>query len=180
MSFNNSLNFIATTYRNLEDELKYELQFLLQGFLPITYLNVKITGIVAGKLSGDPLRASKSLWDIAYHEPWKVKRVLRYIPIKYSCMSTIDDITNTAGLIVQEIPAGSTYKVEAELRDTRLKWSEVINAVAQRMIGSKAKMNNPDYYIQVQVLGAVCGISVLKEGDVFRALEAKLAGSEFP
>jgi tRNA(Ser,Leu) C12 N-acetylase TAN1 len=171
---------MATTYRNLEDELERELEFLLPEFLPITYLDVRVTGIVAGKLSGDPLSASKTLWNIAYHEPWRVKRVLRYIPIKYGCQSTIDKIAFTASKLAPEIPVGSTYKIEAELRGTKLAWGEVINAVAQRMTGLKAKMKNPDYYVQVQVLGDVCGISALKEGDVFRALQAKLAGSEFP
>ncbi len=175
-----SFNFIATTYRNLEDELKRELETLLLDFLPISYPDIKITGVVAGRLSGDPIMASKTLWNIAYHEPWKVKRALRFIPIRYSCNSTLDEIAFVAGKLVQEIPAGSTYKIEAELRSTGLKWGEVINAVAARTIGLKAKMKEPDFHIYVQVLGASCGISALREDEVFRALKAKLAGSEFP
>ncbi len=48
------------------------------------------------------------------------------------------------------------------------------------MIGLKAKMRDPDYLIQVQILGEICGMSALRTGEVFRALQAKLAGSEFP
>lgn len=176
----NPLNFVATTYRNLENELVRELEAILPEYLPITYLDKRIAGIVVGKLSGDPVRASKTLWDTAYHEPWKVKRVLRFIPIKYSCTSSIEEIATTAGMLAPEIPSGSTYKIEAELRGTNLTWGEVINVVAQKMVGLKAKMKNPDYFVQVQVIGGVCGISALKEGDVFRALQAKLAGSDFP
>ncbi len=180
MSAENSLNFIATTYRNLEDELARELESLLSDFLPINYLDANVTGIIAGRLYGDPIMASKTLWNIAYHEPWKVKRTLRFIPIRYSCASTIDEIAKVASKLVLEIPEGSTYKIEAELRSTGLKWGEVINAVAQRMVGLKAKMNDPEYFVHVQVLGRFCGISVLRDNEVFRALKAKLAGSEFP
>jgi len=174
------LNFVATTYRNLEDELVRELEALLPEYLPIIYLDKKVAGIVAGRLFGDPVKASKTLWNTAFHEPWKVKRVLRFIPIKYSCASSIEKIAATAGMLAPEIPSGSTYKIEAELRGTNLTWGEVINAVAQKMVGLKAKMKNPDYFVHVQVIAGVCGISALKEGDVFRALQAKLAGSEFP
>jgi tRNA(Ser,Leu) C12 N-acetylase TAN1 len=175
-----TFNFVATTYRNLENELKHELETLLSEFLPIAYLDLGITGIVAGKLYGDPLQASKTLWNTAYHEPWRVKRTLRFIPIKYSCASTIENMGIVAGKLLSDIPLGSTYKIEAELRRTKLTWGEVINAVAQRMVGLKAKMKDPDYVIQVQVLGDICGMSALRAGEVFRALQAKLAGSEFP
>ena len=180
MSSSYSFNFVATTYRNLEDELKRELEALLVDFLPISYMDIKITGVVAGKLTGDPVTASKILWNTAYHEPWRVKRALRFIPIKHNCISTLDEIASVAEKLVQEIPAGSTYKIEAELRKSELKWGDVINAIASKMVNLKVKMKDPDFYIYVQILGRACGISALKEDEVFRALKAKLAGSEFP
>jgi len=78
-------NFVATTYRNSRHELEHELKALLKDFEPIVFFPLKLNSVSYGKLNGDPIKASEILWNLAYSDPWKVRRTLRFVPLEINC-----------------------------------------------------------------------------------------------
>ena len=172
-------NFVATTYRNSRHELEHELKTLLKDFEPIVFLPLKLNSVSYGKLNGDPIRASKILRDLAYSNPWKVRRTLRFVPLETNCYVNVNEIKKIAKEIAERIPTGSTYKIEAELRFSDLNRNELIKIIAEE-IKRKVNLENPEYIVEVQVINKSCGIALLKENMIFKSLEAKLAGSNFP
>lgn len=172
-------NFVSTTYRNLKKELEKELKLHLSDFEPITFFETQLNSVVYGRLSGDPVLASKKLWRIAYEDPWSVKRILRFIPITHNCSSELEEIAKVASEASQKLPGNLTYKIEAEIRLSKIRWGELIKKVTSSL-SLKPNVKNPDVYLYIEVVGSRCGLSFLKKDEVFRALEAKLAGSYFP
>ncbi len=172
-------NFVATTYNNYKKELERELKILLSEFEPITFLPFKTNSATYGKLSGDVIEASKRLWDLAYSDPWKVRRVLRFIPITNNCTVDVFKIKEVARKLAADIPVDASFKIEAEIRLSKLSRSEIIEIVAKE-VDRKVNLEKPDYIIEVQIVADSCGMSVLKDRMIFRSLEAKLEGSYFP
>jgi len=172
-------NFVATTYRNSRHELEHELKALLKDFEPIVFFPLKLNSVSYGKLNGDPIRASEILWNLAYSDPWKVRRTLRFVPLEINCNVDTIELKKKAKEIAKKIPAGSSYKIEAELRFSDLNQNELIEIIAEE-IKRKVNLEKPEYIVEVQIINKSCGMALLKENMIFKSLEAKLAGSNFP
>ncbi len=169
-------NFVATTYRNKIKELVDELNRLLKGYVPIDYLQgIPLNSVVYGKLNGDPVKASRDLYNAAYNDPWTVRRVLKFYPIQLSCkldelQMALERVTGNERL--------SDASVEVEIRLSKVKWGDLIKLVRPYIDGSMFK--KAGRVLLIQIVMDSCGVSLLNRDEIFRALEAKLAGSYFP
>ncbi|MGC9208541.1 MAG: THUMP domain-containing protein [Nitrososphaeria archaeon] len=172
-------NFVATTYRNLRKELEDELHRLLRDFEPIEFIDLNLNSVVAGRLNGDPIEASRRLYRAAFSDPWSVRRVLRFVPVQINCRADVQEMAKRASEVLSSIGSDQTYKIEAELRLTGLRWGEIISAIASSA-RAKVDLKKPTYLLVVEIIGEDCGMSLIKKEDLFRSLDAKLAGSYFP
>jgi len=172
-------NFVATTYSNYKHELERELKALLHEFEPIVFLSFNINSVTYGKLNGDPVKASERLWNLAHIDPWKIRRILRFVPIAFNCPLDVIKIKEIAKRLGNSMPSDASYKIEAEIRLSKITRNKIIEIIAEE-VDRKVNLEKPDYILEVQIIDNSCGISVLKDRMIFKSLEAKLEGSYFP
>ena len=65
-----------------------------------------------------------------------------------------------------------TYRVSLEKRNTQASGQEIIRSVAAT-IPNRVSLEDPDVVVQVEILGGVAGVSVLRPGDIFSLETAK-------
>lgn len=170
-------NFVATTYRNRVKELVEELNRLLKDYGPIEYVEgLPLNSVAYGWLSGDPVSASRRLFEETNRDPWSVRRVLKFYPIQVNCSASREDISRALETLTGGEPVNASVEVETRLSSIR--WGELVNVIRPYVKGSIFKKS--EAVLVVEVLMDVCGISILNKADIFRALDAKLAGSYFP
>lgn len=171
-------NFVATTYRNRAGELIGELNRLLVNYRPIHYVEgLPLNSVVYGKLYGDPVSASKELYEITNRDPWSVRRVLKFYPIQINCRAEAGEIQQALASITNG-KALNDVSVEVEIRLSNLKWEDLVKLIRPYVEGKLFK--KASRVLVIQVLMNTCGISLIFSNEIFRALEAKLAGSYFP
>ncbi len=172
-------NFVATTYNNYKRELERELKALLNEYEPIVFLSFNTNSVTFGKLNGDPIKASARLWSLAYTDPWKIRRILRFVPITDNCPLDTVQIKNVAKKLGSYIPTSASYKIEAEIRLSKITRAKIIEIIAEE-IDRKVNLEKPDFILEVQIVDNNCGMSVISDRMIFKSLEAKLEGSYFP
>lgn len=170
------MNFIATTYRRGEREAASELYAL---FSELGDENPKleiseVSGLIMGHTSLDPIEVSRKLRELVKKDPWSIRKVLRFIPIERECEAELDSIEAAAKELIHKIGEGESFKVVVEKRHSSLSSMDIISRVAAH-VDRKVDLESPDWIILVEIVGKWAGVSVIRPGDIFRSLEAKLS-----
>lgn len=160
-----NFNLIATTYRNMENRLIEELEELLPDE-KIIFTKTRISGLVLCLTESDPYKIVNKVKDIVKEYPWKIRFILRLIPIDLVTNTELDDISKEAIKLAAKIKEGESYKIEVEKRFTNLHSRDIIEKIATK-IDRKVRLDNPDWIILIEIVGKDTGISVLKSNDIF-------------
>lgn len=160
-----NFNLIATTYRNMENRLIEELEEILSDE-KIIFIRTKISGLVLCLTEEDPYKIINKIKDIVKEYPWRVRFVLRLIPIDLVTNTDLDDISREAIKLANKIRGDESYKIEVEKRFTNLHSKDIIEKIAEK-IDRKVRLDNPDWIILIEIVGKDTGISVLKADDIF-------------
>ncbi len=162
-----NFNIIATTYRNMEHGLVEELKSLLDELNePIVIMPTNISGLVLCLTEADPYDIIDKIRNIVRETPWRVRFVLRLIPIEVVTNTELDEISKEAEKLAERIKGDESYKVEVEKRFTNLHRRDIIEKVAEK-IDRRVKLEEPDWIVLIEVVGKDTGISVLKPDDIF-------------
>lgn len=168
-------NLLFTTYRGLERRAAGEMARFL-GELGDGAPDVEITpfpGLLLAKSAADPLSLVRHLYGIVEREPWRVRYLLRVIPIEVTTDAVPEAIVRTAGyLSSKRIGPDETYRVTVEKRGSALSSRELIEAVAAS-ISRKVNLESPDWVVLIELVGDRAGLSVLREPDIFSSVKAK-------
>ena len=73
----------------------------------------------------------------------------------------------------RRIGENESFRVTVEKRFTALHSKDIIDA-ATTDIARKANLENPDKILQIEVLGALTGISLLKPSDILAVVKEKM------
>jgi tRNA acetyltransferase TAN1 len=169
-------NLVATTSRGNERPMCNELFYLLKEELgdsePQTS-KTKIKGLIVGKTTLDPFVAIEKLRAILVERPYEFRYALRIVPIERVVPTDLEEIKRATQELAARIGEEESFRVTVEKRFTALHSKEIIEAAASG-IKRKADMNNPDRILQIEVLGALTGISLLKPCDVLSVLKEKM------
>lgn len=167
-------NLLFTTYRGGERKAASEMARLL-GDLGDESADIEATefsGLLLARTSVDPFGLVRHLRGVVGEEPWRIRHVLRVIPIERSTDASLRSIVPAAAALAAKIGAGETYKVLVEKRGSALSGREIIDAVAAA-IDRKVRLESPDWLVLVEIVGDRAGVSVLREGDVFSSVKEK-------
>jgi tRNA acetyltransferase TAN1 len=169
-------NLVATTSRGNERPMCNELFYLLKEELgdpePQTS-KTKIKGLIVGKTTLDPFAAIEKLRVILKERSYEFRYALRIVPIERVVPTDLEEIKRATQELAAKIGEEESFRVTVEKRFTALHSREIIEAAASG-IKRKADMNNPDRILQIEVLGALTGISLLKPCDVLSVLKEKM------
>jgi tRNA acetyltransferase TAN1 len=169
-------NLVATTSRGNERPMCNELFYLLKEELgdpePQTS-KTKIRGLIVAKTALDPFVAIEKMREILKERPYEFRYALRIVPIERVVPTELEEIKRVTEELAARIGEHESFRVTVEKRFTALHSKEIIEAAASG-IKRKADMNNPDRILQIEVLGALTGISLLKPSDVISVMKEKM------
>jgi len=168
------LNLIITCARNLESETKNEIMKILDalGDQEPEILNVGMRGILMVNTIIEPSKIIDWVKNKIIEEPWLIRYCLRIIPIQRITDTEIDKIKQTVIKLKDTIQKNDSYRITIEKRNTNISSNEIITEVAE-IFPNKVSLNQPDWIVQIEILGNETGISILKNGEMFSLDKAK-------
>jgi len=172
----NDFNLLATTSRGNERPMCNELLYLLKdqlGDAQAEASKTKIRGLIVGRTSLDSLDAIEKLRVILRERSYEFRYALRIVPIQRVVQTDLNEIKKVTQELAAQIGENESFRVTVEKRFTVLHSKDIIDAVASD-ITRKANLENPDKILQIEVLGALTGISLLKPNDILAILREKM------
>jgi len=169
-------NLLATTARGNERAMCNELLFILKeelGDSQAQTAKTKIRGLIVGKTSLDPLVVMEKFRKILTERPYKFRYALRILPVQKVVLTDLAEIKKATQEMALKIEETQTFRVTVEKRFTGLHSMEIIDA-ATGDIARKVDLKKPDWILQIEVLGRLTGISLLKPDDVLAVVKEKM------
>jgi len=173
------LNLIVTCARHLEPETQEEINKIL-GILgdPEPIITVtSMSGILTVKTKLDPIIVIAKIQELILDEPWSIRYCLRIIPIHKVSETIIEEIEEKISEIRELISKGETYRISIEKRNSNISSQELITKIANKF-ENKVSLEKPDKIIQIEILGAKTGISILKKSDILSVEKTKRSLSD--
>jgi tRNA acetyltransferase TAN1 len=173
------LNLIITCARHLEPETQEEITRILGEFgdsepeITIT----SMSGIITAKTKLDPVEVVEKIQELIIDEPWSIRYCLRIIPIQIVSETKIDAIEEKISELVEKIPKEDSYRISIEKRNSDISSQELITKIAKN-IKNKVSLENPDKIIQIEILGGITGMSILKKSDILSVEKTKRSMSD--
>ena len=169
-----NFNLLISTYRYREPEAQEELHEILRFFgdsKPESDIT-EISGILVGHTTLDTLNVVWRIRNLVHDEPWRVRYILRLIPVEANIEDSLDTIRATAATLCSKMQERETFRITVERRSTALRPSDIILAIAQK-IHNKVDLENPVWTVLVEVIGRRVGISVLRRHEIFSSVIEK-------
>jgi len=173
------LNLIITCARHFEPETQEEITRILGEYgdsepeITIT----SMSGILTAKTKLDPVEVVEKIQELILDEPWSIRYCLRIIPIQIISETTIEAIEEKILELVAKISKKDSYRISIEKRNSDISSQELITKIAKN-IKNKVSLENPDKIIQIEILGGITGMSILKKSDILSVEKTKRSMSD--
>jgi tRNA acetyltransferase TAN1 len=168
-------NLIASTYRHREEDAQKELHGILELFGdPKPASNITdLVGVLVGRTVLEPIEVVRRIKKLVRNEPWRVRYILRLLPIESAFTEEgLDSITTAVTRLTSKMKKLETFRITVERRNTLLRSSEIIANVAS-IIENKVDLENPDWIVLVELIGKLAGISVIRPDEMFSSVIEK-------
>ncbi|MEO9319040.1 MAG: THUMP domain-containing protein [Nitrososphaera sp.] len=162
-------NLLVSTFRFSEEFAQDEIMDLLEDLGDSEHESEisNVTGLILCRTSLDPFKAIEQITELVRSEPWHIRYLLRVIPIERAVEADTNLIAEAAASIGRaKMVAEDTFRITVEKRHSQLSSREVIESVA-KVFSNKVRLENPDWVVLVEIVGATAGVSVLKPGQIF-------------
>jgi tRNA acetyltransferase TAN1 len=169
-------NIIATTARGNERPMINEILYLLKEELGDTQAQAsktKIRGLIVAKTTNNPYEVMEKFRTILIERSYEFRYALRIVPIERVVPTDLAEIKKTTEELARRIGEKQTFRVTVEKRFTELHSKDLIDA-AVGDIKLRVDLKNPDLILQIEVLGALTGISLLKPTDILAVVKEKM------
>jgi len=169
------VNLILTSAKGLEARASAEFKeiALLAGIRKVTLERSAYDGIVEVEVE-NPKALLAFLSDFVRSEPFKVRFIMRAIPVDRVVDTKLDEISRAVKELSTNINPGETFRITIEARDSPYGDKELISAIAD-VVDRKVSLDSPDKIIFLQVFGEYTGISVLAPQDILSIPKLKRA-----
>ncbi|MGQ0605841.1 MAG: THUMP domain-containing protein [Candidatus Nitrosotenuis sp.] len=168
------MNLIVTCPRHFESETEDEIRTILEecGDEKPQIEITEFSGILSISTTVNPLDVIKKIRQKLEDEPWAIRYTSRVIPLSKITKTEIREIANSAIEQAKILEPNETYRITIEKRNSSISSSEIINQIADNM-PNKVSLEKYDCIILVEILGALTGISVLKDEDILSVKREK-------
>ena len=174
-------NLIASTYRHREEDAQNELHEILELFgdpKPGSDIT-ELVGLLVGHTALEPIEVVKRIKKLVRNEPWRIRYILRLLPIEFAFTEEgLDSITTAVRKLTSKMKKLDTFRITVERRNTLLSSSEIITKVAS-IIENKVDLENPDWIVLVEIIGKLVGISVIRPNEIFSSVIEKRRDDDF-
>jgi tRNA acetyltransferase TAN1 len=172
----NDFNLLATTARGNERAMCNELFYLLKDQLndaEAKTSKTKIRGLIVAKTTLDPIAVMEKLRAILAERPYEFRYALRIVPIQRIVPTDLAEIKKATAELAAKIEETQSFRVTVEKRYTELHSKDIIEAAVGDIKG-KVDLHKPDRILQIEVLGALTGVSLLKSNDILAVVKEKM------
>jgi len=169
-------NLLATTARGNEKAMTHEIVYLLKdeiGDAEAKASKTKIRGLIVAKTALDPIAVIEKFRSILTERPYMFRYALRIVPIQRVVPTDLEEIKKATAELATKIGETQSFRVTVEKRFTELHTKDLIEA-AVGDIKARVDLKNPDWVIQVEVLGALTGVSLIHPNDVLGVVKEKI------
>jgi len=173
------LDLIVTCPRHFEQDAAGEIGSLFErmGFEAPDTSVTDMPGILAVRTGHDPAEIVKKVSGIIEDEPWLIRYSKRIIPVHRTSVSGIREIVANVEKAKSAIGEGQTYRITVEKRHSGLSSRELIAEIAG-VIPNGVSLENPDWVVLVEILGAVAGVAVVRPHEIVSVEKRKRSLSE--
>ncbi|MEM4311386.1 MAG: THUMP domain-containing protein [Nitrososphaerales archaeon] len=174
MSLEEEFNIIATTARGLEFDGLGELWDLFRevGDDKAEVKISQVSGIIIAKTSLNPFDVVEKIKLMVSKDPWKVKNLLRIIPLEANIEAELKAMENKVKELKDRIGKNETFRITVEKRFASLSSRDIIEAIAKH-IDRKVDLEEPDWIVLVEIIKDRAGISVLKRSEILSFVKLK-------
>ncbi|MGD6852408.1 MAG: THUMP domain-containing protein [Candidatus Bathyarchaeia archaeon] len=156
--------------------MTHEIVFLLKdqlGDQEAQATKTKVRGLIVAKTSLDPIEVMEKFRSILTEQPYEFRYALRIVPIERVVATDLEEIKKATAELATKIGEDQSFRVTVEKRFTELHSRDIIEA-AVGDIKRKVDLHNPDWIVQIEVLGGLTGVSLLKPNDVLAVVKEKM------
>jgi tRNA acetyltransferase TAN1 len=169
-------NLLATTARGNERAMVNEILYLLKDQLGDTDAQAsktKIRGLIIAKTTQNPCEVIEKFHAILLERPYEFRYALRIVPIQRVVPTDLAEIKKATEEFTARIGENQTFRVTVEKRFTELHSKDIIDA-AVGDVKRRVDLRNPDLILQIEVVGAFTGISLLRPNDILAVVKEKM------
>lgn len=169
------MNLIVTSAKGLEARASAEFKevALLSGIRKVTIERSAYDGILEVEVE-NPKALLSFISEFVRSEPFKIRFVMRVIPVDRVVDTKIEDIVTAVKDLSPAIAPGESFRITIEARDSPYSDRQLIDAVADA-VERKVSLDAPDKVVLIQVFGEYAGVSVLGPNDVLSVAKLKRA-----
>ena len=122
----------------------------------------------------DPKALLSFITDFVRSEPFKVRFILRVIPVDRVVDTKVDDIVRAVKELSAAIGPGETFRITIEARDSPYPERRLIDAIADA-VDRKVSLDSPDKVVLLEIFGEYAGVSVISPHDILSIQKLKRA-----
>ncbi len=169
------MNLIVTSAKGLEARASAEFKeiALLSGTRKFSVERSAYDGVLEVEAE-DPKAVIKFLSEFVRSEPFKVRFIMRVIPVDGVVDTKMDQISKAVKELSPSIASGESFRITIEARDSPYTDKQLIDAIAD-IVDRKVSLDEPDKIILVQIFGEYTTISVLSPSDILSIPKLKRA-----
>jgi tRNA acetyltransferase TAN1 len=114
------------------------------------------------------------LSDFVRSEPFRVRYILRVIPIDRVVDTKLEEVVKAVKELAHSIGPGETFRITIEARDSPYPDKKLIDALADA-VDRKVSLDSPDKVVLLEIFGEYSGISVISPQDIVSVQKLKRA-----
>ena len=169
------MNLLVTSAKGLEARASAEFKeiALLSGSRKLTIERSAYDGVIEVEAE-NPKALITFITDFVKSEPFKVRFMMRLIPIDKVVDTKLDDIMKAVKELSSSIGQSQSFRITIEGRDSPYSDKELIGAIADA-IDRKVDLDSPDKIVLLEIFGEYSGVSVLAPDEIVSIPKLKRA-----
>jgi len=169
------MNLIVTSAKGLEARASAEFKevALLSGARKLTIERSAYDGVLEVEAE-NPKGLISFITDFVRSEPFKVRFMMRLIPVDRVVDTKMQDIVKAVRDLSSSIGHGESFRITIEARDSPYSDKELIEAIADA-IDRKVSLDSPDKVVLLEIFGEYSGISILAPNEIVSIPKLKRA-----
>jgi tRNA acetyltransferase TAN1 len=173
------LNVLVTCARHFEGETTDEIKEILAelGDDSPQISMTEFSGILYIDTSANPLDLIKKIREKLEDEPWSIRYTMRAIPIFAVTKTEPSEIASEAIKQAVKIAPDQTYRITIEKRNSDVSSGDIITQIANK-IPNKVSLEKYDWIILVEILGAITGVSIIRDEEILSIQREKRGSLE--
>lgn len=148
---------LISSARTLERNSSSEMFYLLSEILGYDDVDVNpvqdISGLSIATFSENSVSTLERIRDEIKKDSSILQYSLKLVPLQYKTDSSIEKMSKIIEIFNKQIGEEDTWRITLRRRHSQLSRDEIIHTLAENMTKGSVRLENPDYYIIVEILG---------------------------